>query len=460
MNEKRRRLIYILGDYFSTLLGVVVFSVLRFYIALGVEWQYNSLWGFLMSHGVVLTMLLFPPVMVIVYALSGLYVTVAGRSRIVDILKSFMDILVGSLIFFFAVLLNDLHPGRIENYKLLLVLVATLFVCVMPVRVFITSWLLGKRQELGQSYAYLIIDSPDCLDDRAQLARVARVCSEHGMKLVDTVDVGDVKKHCRSNKTLHHVSYILSPSVSDDAVINALRDLYGECLPVFVIPDGKSLLLDRVRYDNVSIEPIIDVTRSQLSDSVVALKRGGDIVVSFIGLLVTLPVMAALSIAVRHEDGGPVIYSQERVGYLGRKFRLYKMRSMRHDAEQDGTPRLSSSHDPRVTRIGRFMRQYRLDELPNLWNVLKGDMSLVGPRPEREYYLRQIAKRAPQSVMLRQVRPGVTSWGMVKYGYAETVDGMVERLRYDMLYLQNMSLSVDLRILYQTIFTVARGEGK
>ena len=130
------------------------------------------------------------------------------------------------------------------------------------------------------------------------------------------------------------------------------------------------------------------------------------------------------------------------------------------DGAESAGPMLSSADDARITPIGRVMRKYRLDELPNLWNVLKGDMSIVGPRPERRYYIDRIIERAPHYTLVHQVRPGLTSWGMVKYGYASDVDGMVERLRYDMLYLQNMSLSLDMRIIYYTLFTVMRGEGK
>lgn len=128
------------------------------------------------------------------------------------------------------------------------------------------------------------------------------------------------------------------------------------------------------------------------------------------------------------------------------------------NAEASG-PSLSSENDPRVTRVGRILRKYRLDELPQFWNVLKGEMSLVGPRPEREYFLSRIIAKAPYYVLLLQVRPGITSWGMVKYGYAENVDEMIERSRYDLLYLENISFTVDMKILFHTVHTVATGKG-
>ena len=154
-----------------------------------------------------------------------------------------------------------------------------------------------------------------------------------------------------------------------------------------------------------------------------------------------------------------MIYRQRRIGIHHKPFTIYKFRTMRTDAEAAG-PQLSGENDPRVTKVGRVMRKYRIDELPQFWNVLKGDMSLVGPRPEREYFIRQIVKEAPYYTLVHQVRPGITSWGMVKYGYASTVGQMVERTRFDLIYLSNMSTMVDIKILIHTLKTVMTGKGK
>ena len=153
-----------------------------------------------------------------------------------------------------------------------------------------------------------------------------------------------------------------------------------------------------------------------------------------------------------------VFFSQERIGYRGRPFRIYKFRTMYVDAEERG-PLLASENDRRITPFGRVMRKYRLDELPQFWNVLKGDMSLVGPRPERKYFIDRIVRKAPYYYLLHNVRPGITSLGMVKYGYAENVEQMVERLKYDILYYENMSLLLDLTILIYTVKTVFTGKG-
>ena len=176
-------------------------------------------------------------------------------------------------------------------------------------------------------------------------------------------------------------------------------------------------------------------------------------------LVLLLPFFAVMAILIKLDSPGTVFYRQERMGYHNVPFNIYKFRTMCSDAEASGEPQLTSDNDPRVTRIGRFLRKYRIDELPQFWNVLKGEMSIVGPRPERKYYVDQILQRVPSYALLHQVRPGITSMGMVKFGYAKNVDEMVERVGHDLMYLDNMSLLNDLRILIYTIKIVFTGRG-
>lgn len=183
-----------------------------------------------------------------------------------------------------------------------------------------------------------------------------------------------------------------------------------------------------------------------------------DLVLSIMALVVLSPVILFLTIGVKLSSPGPIFYKQPRVGRYGREFQIYKFRSMYHNAEENG-PELSSKHDPRVTRFGQLMRKHRLDEIPNFFNVLRGDMALVGPRPERAYFIRKITLEAPHYVLLHKVKPGITSWGQVKYGYAENVEEMVKRLRFDILYIENRSLFVDLKILFYTVITIVKGKG-
>jgi lipopolysaccharide/colanic/teichoic acid biosynthesis glycosyltransferase len=189
------------------------------------------------------------------------------------------------------------------------------------------------------------------------------------------------------------------------------------------------------------------------------LKRVMDIALSAIAIIILSPVYLFCIIGVKLSSKGPVFYTQERIGISGRTFMIPKFRSMIIGAE-NGTPMLSSKNDNRVTSFGRFMRKTRLDEIPQFFSVLKGDMSLVGPRPERQFFIDQITQRAPHYRLLLKVKPGITSWGQVKYGYAENVDQMIERLKFDILYLENMSLAMDIKIMAYTLLTVMKGSGQ
>ncbi len=189
------------------------------------------------------------------------------------------------------------------------------------------------------------------------------------------------------------------------------------------------------------------------------IKRMSDIVLSVTVLILLSPFLLLLMIIIRISGQGPVIYSQDRIGKDGKPFVIYKFRSMVFDAEAT-RPLLSSHKEERVTRIGRILRKYRIDEIPNFINVLRGEMSVVGPRPERAYFISQIVPRAPEYADIQKVKPGITSWGQVKYGYASSVDEMIERLEYDLYYMKHRSVWFDLKILFMTIGTVLKGKGK
>lgn len=158
------------------------------------------------------------------------------------------------------------------------------------------------------------------------------------------------------------------------------------------------------------------------------------------------------------DSPGPVFYKQERIGRFGKPFNILKFRTMYLNSEK-GTPKLSSENDNRVTPLGKMLRKYRIDEIPQFWNILKGDMSLVGPRPERKFYIDQIVEQAPYYCLIYKIRPGLTSWGPIKIGYSDTIEKMIERLNYDIIYMDNMSLLNDLKILIYTIEIIFKGKG-
>ena len=204
---------------------------------------------------------------------------------------------------------------------------------------------------------------------------------------------------------------------------------------------------------------LIEVKRELMKPHVAFIKRSFDFIVAMVLLLLFSPVLLFSITMVKLTSKGPIFYLQERLGKNGRPFKIIKLRSMKVNAEAAG-PQLSSEDDPRITSWGRTMRKYRLDELPQFINVLKGDMGIVGPRPERKFFFDQIIDAAPQYKYLLRVKPGITSWGMVKYGYAENVDEMLERARYDLIYTENITLLNDIKILFYTLVIVLQGRGK
>ena len=474
VNEQRLRTAYICADYLSTFAGVMVFTLVRFLIIPEIRFRYAEMTAFLGSHGLKLTLAFFPLFMLGLYYLSGYYVNVTTKSRVKEFLSTLVSLALGSFIFFMVVLLNDVLPRRVMNYELLLIFFFCLFVPVYLTRLSLTTYFISKYRRSAYERVIVITDG------ETYPRETEKILERSGKRVAGIIDIAslsasgdgadsnngfrDSAESCRKlrnalEKADASAFMVTFPDNNTETCLRVLGSLYPLDCPIYVCPDDFTLLTSKVTYENLLSEPLLDISRSSLSDSVVAIKRACDVVGATLGLIISAPVMAVAAVAIKLKSSGPVFFTQERVGYHRKPFRIHKFRTMRIDAESDG-PRLSSDDDPRVTEIGRVMRKYRLDELPNLWNVLRGDMSLVGPRPEREYFLTRLHNEAPHCALLHQVRPGLTSLGMVKFGYASTLPDMVTRLKYDILYIQNISISLDLKIMFYTVRTLLRGEGK
>jgi sugar transferase (PEP-CTERM system associated) len=261
-------------------------------------------------------------------------------------------------------------------------------------------------------------------------------------------------------------------SLKVDEIIVAVRERRGGALPLRELLDCKlsgvkvldlasyfERALGQLRLDSLRVGWLIFGDGFRQSWRRSSVKRLFDIVVALVLLLLAAPVMLLTALLIVLEDGCSIFYRQERVGLDGRLFKVIKFRSMRNDAEGDGKPRWATLDDDRVTRIGRILRKLRIDELPQLYNVFAGDMSLVGPRPERPYFVDQLTRDIPFYAVRHSVKPGLTGWAQVSYHYGSTVDDSVQKLQYDLYYVKNHSLFLDMVILFQTVGVVLTGKG-
>ena len=470
--KKRQTTKYILCD---TLSAIAAWTALFFFRKLVLEeCGFESLGQVFHDTNYWLGIIVVPAGWLALYTLQGTYRNVLRRARLKELIETLIATVIGVLVIFFALLIDDQMPTYRDYYASFLFLLAVHFLLTYLPRVVITSQTVRRVHNRQIGFPTLMIGAgPKALQTYLDLENQE---TYSGNLFVGYITVGDIETVSIDNimpplgtvadlrhlvEERHIEEAIIAVEDNEPAKISEILRALDTCgdIIIKITPDARDLIVGSIKQESIFHSPLIIINNRLMEEWQYSLKRIFDVVLSLLAMVLLSPVYLVTAIIVKCTTPGPVFYAQERIGYHGKPFKMHKFRSMYVDAEVSG-PALSKDDDPRITPFGRFMRKVRLDEIPQFYNVLKGTMSIVGPRPERQYYIDQIVKRAPEYLLLQRVKPGITSWGQVKYGYASTVDEMVERLRYDLLYLDNMSLTTDLKILLYTVIIIPQGRGK